>query len=195
MDDLINDIARNARYLDTFQGAILDIEKLLTTKVDESVAVSFHRLLYANVITSLETYLSDAFTNTVLGNRELIRRFVERTPSFHEAHIRVSELFKEMDGIENKAKEYLFHLSWHDLERVEQLYGGTLGVKFPADAADIVTAIGTRHDIVHRNGKKRDGSDVSVTVTEKDVRQLIDAVERFVRGIDKQLSEIRRMPG
>src|SRR2546430_5076910 len=64
-DYLVEDIARITDYYQNFSRAILDIEKLLQTKVNDIVANCFWRLLYVNVITALETYLSDAFINTV----------------------------------------------------------------------------------------------------------------------------------
>src|SRR5437879_4390517 len=74
---LVQDIARITEYYHNFSGAILDIEKLLETKVDDSVFSVFRRMIYVNVITALETYLSDAFINTVANRAELMRRFIE----------------------------------------------------------------------------------------------------------------------
>lgn len=85
---LVEDIARITEYYHNFSGAILDIEKLLETKVDDSVANCFYRLLYVNVITALETYLSGAFINTVVNTPSLMRRLIETTPNFRAKRFR-----------------------------------------------------------------------------------------------------------
>jgi hypothetical protein len=186
---LADDIARITGYYDNFSGAILDVEKLLETKVDAPVSGCLYRLLHVNVITALETYLSDAFINTVVPNSRLMRRFVETTPEFQVEKIALADVFKAMEDIEGTGKAYLVDLVWHHLERVRPMYGATLGIEFPSDAAEIFRAVRTRHDIVHRNGKTKDG--VEINVTKSDIQNLIAAVEGFVQHIDKQISRVK----
>ena len=69
---LVQDISRITEYYHNFSGAILDLEKLIQTKVDESVSSVFHRMLFVNVITALETYLSDATAVRTLNDRSAI---------------------------------------------------------------------------------------------------------------------------
>lgn len=186
---LADDIARITGYFNNFAGAILDIEKLLETKVATPVSGCLYRLLYVNVITALETYLSDAFINSVVPSSKLMRRFVETTPEFQMEKIALADVFKAMEEIEGKAKAYLVDLVWHHLDRVKPMYRATLDIEFPADAAEIFRAVATRHDIVHRNGRTKDGDEINVT--KGDIEALITTVERFVQHIDKQISGMR----
>ena len=73
-NSLIEDLARITEFYQNFSGAILDIEALLKTKVDDPVSPTFHRLLFVNVVTAMETYLSDAFINTVVNSPLLAAR-------------------------------------------------------------------------------------------------------------------------
>jgi len=66
---LLDDILKISNYYHNFTDAILDIEKLLNTEIDQSVEIGFCRLLYANVITALESFLSDVFIGTIMGGR------------------------------------------------------------------------------------------------------------------------------
>jgi hypothetical protein len=186
---LVEDIAQISAYHENFVGALADIEKLLETEVDASLSNCLNRLLYVNVITALETYLSDAFINTVVPNSRLMRRFIETTPEFQTEKIAMSDVFKAMEEIESKAKRYLGDVVWHHLERVKPMYRATLEVDFPADAGDIFRAILIRHDIVHRNGKTKDG--VEISITKGDIQTLIAAARAFVQQIDKQLAQVR----
>ena len=166
-----------------------DIEKLLETKVDDSVSSVFRRMLYVNVITALETYLSDAFINTVANKPELMRRFIETTPEFQAERVPLSEVFKAVEQIERKARSYLIDVVWHHLDRIKPMYRATLGIEFPSDAGSIFRAILVRHDVVHRNGKTKDGKEIFVTP--KEIAGLIGEVQKFVQYIDTQLAEVR----
>lgn len=188
-DHLLEDIARITDYYHNFSGAILDIEKLLEAKVHDSVTHCFWRLLYVNVITALETYLSDAFINTVVNTPELMRRFVETTPEFQAEKIPLSTVFEAVEEIERKASSYLIDVVWHHLERVKAMYRATLDIEFLSDSGVIFRAIRTRHDIVHRNGKTKDGKEI--LIAPKEVAELIGAVENFVQQLDIQLADVR----
>ena len=118
-----------------------------------------------------------------------MRRFIETTPEFQTEKIPTSEVFKAIDEIKNKAKGYLIDLVWHHLERVKPMYRATLEVDFPSDADDIFRAILIRHDIVHRNGKTKDG--VEISITKGDIQSLVPAARAFMQQIDRQLTQVR----
>lgn len=184
-DFLLDDIARITTYYHSFTGAILDIEALLNSEVPGPVAGCLQRLLFVNVITALETYLSDAFISTVMNKPAFMRKFVETTPEFRAEKISLADAFKAAEQAERKARTYLADVVWHHLERVKPMYRETLDVEFPDNIGPIFRAILTRHDIVHRNGKTKDGEEI--LITDESVRQLIADVEELVRYIDERL--------
>ena len=186
-DFLLDDIARITTYCHSFSGAILDIEALLKTSVPDPVAGCFHRLLFVNVVTALETYLSDAFISTVINQPAFMRKFVETTPEFRSEKISLADAFKAPEQAERKARTYLADVVWHHIERVKPMYRETLDVELPEKLGPIFRAVQTRHDIVHRNGKTKDGEEI--VITEEHVRQLIGEVEALVRHIDERLPD------
>lgn len=188
-DYLVEDIALITEYYNNFSAAILDIESLLKTAVEGSVANCFYRLLFVNVVTALETYLSNAFINTVVPNPALMRRFIETTPEFQSEKVALSDIFKAIEEVEQKAKSYLADVVWHNLQRVKPMYQETLGIAFPKDIGAIFRAIIKRHDIIHRNGKTKSGDEI--LIQQKDVINLIAAIESFTQNIDAQLSEFK----
>ncbi|MEK6304216.1 MAG: hypothetical protein AABO41_26305 [Acidobacteriota bacterium] len=188
-DQLVDDIGRITEYYSNFCGAIHDITELLNTTVPDSAAPCFLRLLFVNVITALETYLSDAFTNTVMSDAGVLRRFLETTPEFKAEKISLADVFKAAEEAEAKAKAYLGNVVWHNIGRVMPMYRATLDIEFRGDTSVVFRAILTRHDIVHRNGKRRDGSEILIKPS--DVSCLISSVEFLVQGIDDQLSRVR----
>lgn len=182
---LIDDISKITNVFHNFSGSILDIEKLLDTTVEASVMYYLYKLLYVNVITAMETYLSDTFISNVISDKKLMRKFVESLPEFNKQKFVLSDVYKEFETIEDKTKKYLADTVWHNLHKIKPMYKSTLDISFP-DMTDIMRAIEIRHHIVHRNGKDKDGKDIMIA--KDDVIKLIDNVEDFVRCVDNNLS-------
>jgi hypothetical protein len=184
-DYVVDDIASITEFYQLFADAVLDIERLLDVGVPEPVQARYLQLLYVNVISAMESYLSEAFISTTLADPEIFRTFIETTPEFQAEKISVSDIFKEQDGLKSKANEYLAKVAWHNLAKVRKMYQATFGIRFPEDIGNIYRAILIRHDLVHRNGKNRDG--VQIQITREQVIELIRNVEHFIQEIDGRL--------
>ena len=158
-------------------------------EVDISVEPCFLRLLYANVIIAVETYLSDVFIGTVKNNPDLMRRFIETTPEFKEDKISLSDAYTAKEQADKKADDYLFKVAWHNVARVKQMYKDTLSIDFPEDISAISRAIQNRHDIVHRNGKTKTGKELRIE--KPNILALIDYIDAFAKDIDIQLEKLQ----
>lgn len=187
-DYIVDDISSITKAHHNFTGAIQDIEKLLETAIDPEVECNFYQLLFVNVITALETFLSDAFITKVMGNRDYFKTFVKSSPEFQKQKLPLSEVIDAADAIESTVKTHLLEVVWHNLDRVSKMYMSTLDVKFPEDVGDIYRAILKRHDIVHRNGKNKDGEEIILKNT--DISELITKVEILAKAIDEMLDEV-----
>ena len=166
-DYFFTSIAQTTEHYASFNNAIANVEHLLTTDTIDSKSKYLLRLLYVNVITILETYLSDLFISAVGNDKSLLRSFVETTPEFKSKKISVSEIFKEVDKIEKEARSYLMDIVWHHLKKVRLMFKDTLDLNFPTDIQILYKAVIVRHDLVHRNGKKKDDGehDISIEMT------------------------------
>lgn len=182
---LIQDIASITEFYHNFSRAIIDIGTILNLETQGSQRDVLLRLIYANVITALETYLCDAFVNNIINKPGLLRRFVETTDDFKDSKINVSDLFREYDGILGKVQDFLGKVVWHRLSRVSSLYKNTLNITFPRDIGEIYKSIEIRHDIIHRNGKNIEGHEI--LITKDDIQKLIANVESLVIYIDSEL--------
>lgn len=177
-------VTANKDALATFDAALEKVRLILDEAQTSTHAATLCSLLYANVITSLETYLSDTFINTVLADDELLRRFIETTPEFKDRTFRLSEVFRKVDEARTDAKKYLLDVVWHNLAKVLAMYRDTLGINF-GDALKIVgKAIPYRHDIVHRNGRRKDGS--AVVIGRNEVMALLSAANNLVHRVEQQ---------
>lgn len=168
----------------TFHLAIANVQLLLLVKCGTEIMQPFLRLLYANVITALETYLFDFFYSVLQKDKEMFRKFVEKNEEYTKKRIPLSEIFTQYENIEKTVKEFLSAISWHNLPRVRPLYKEILELEFDDKMVqELIAAIAKRHDIVHRNGRSKDG-DVEVTLDGNQVKELISLVNNFVNRIN-----------
>ena len=168
-------------YHSNFVNALRNLRNLIDGPVEDYIASYLYGLLYVNVVTALETYLSDAFINTVLEDRKLLRRLIETAPEFKKTKLSVSEVFKKLDDIDETAKTHLGQIVWHNLARVERMYREVLDISFP-NVELISQGIKIRHDLVHRNGKTREGE--AILIDKDSVLKLAREVEQLVQEID-----------
>lgn len=109
-DEYYSDRFQEYEYIDAygnFKKAIKNVEALLNIEIGKATQQHLHRMLFVSAITAMETYLSDAFINTVMPEQDLLRRLVETSPEFKKKTIAISELFNSMDNIREEVKRYL----------------------------------------------------------------------------------------
>ena len=185
LDDYLFTSVISSKYFDSFSEALTNIRFLGQMDVEAPQEAHFYRLLYLSVITALEAYLFESFTNTVLADKSLMRKFFEVHVSDKEK-IPVNEVFKFVEKSDDDFMKRLANLVWHRLSAVQSMFANVLGVKFPiSDKLD--DAIRIRHDIVHRNGKTESGKERHIT--KETVMELAEEVEALVTDIDALLPQ------
>jgi hypothetical protein len=184
-------IAENSKYHEVFLQSIDNIRLLLSQSIqpeNEHLQKTMRNLLFANVITSMETYLSDAFINTVVNSKSFIKRLLETTPEFNQKKYMLVDIFSWMENTKKAAANYLLDVVFHNIWKVSHMYKDVLNINFPEDMDYLSKAVVTRHDLVHRNGKTKEGKGVEVSVS--DITDLIEYVTEFILNIDKQLNSL-----
>jgi uncharacterized protein (TIGR02646 family) len=74
----------------------------------------FNNLLYANVITALESLLADTFITYVKANKVHLRNFVETFHDFEKEKFNLREVFLKYEGIEEKALQSIRDVIFHN---------------------------------------------------------------------------------
>jgi hypothetical protein len=180
-------IVQTTEHHQVFNEAITNVEQLLDLKIPSQNQSLLLKLLYANVITAIETYLSDIFISTVVNDKDLFRKFIEKTPEFKEKKISISDIFKNIDSIKKEAGDYLMGILWHNFGKIKPMFKDTLEVDFPDEMKLLFEAARIRHDLVHRNGKDKENK--KHTIFDNTVRDLIEISKNFVSHIDSQLTK------
>jgi len=175
-------VRANLDPLATYIEATAAVSGLLRLPHDSVFDEALHRMLFANVIAALETYLCDTFLLRLDGEPDLVRRFVETYPEFRERKIAYADIFKRADEASDEIRRILLEFSWHNMSKVQALYRDVLGIDLRSVLPEVARAIPVRHDIVHRNGKGIDGQPVPIGLD--DVTQLLEHAKALVIHIN-----------
>lgn len=179
----------NDEIYETFQNNIEHIKmlNLLGLEEDENLKKYIKYMLYSNVITTLETYLCDRFVFLVQSNNKHLRNFVQSFHGFKNQKFSINEIFIEYDEIKNKSNNAMKDVLYHDLPKVSGMYRDTFGIKFP-EFSKVYKSINIRHDLVHRNGKTKEGD--FHTIDKDLIIQVIENCMDFVNLLEEELKQV-----
>lgn len=191
--DQLDAILANTEFYRTFLNEIKSLRTLNKLNVpDEKARKTLKRHLYVGTIACLETYLSDAFINTVLSNEIYLNSFFSSFKDFKDQKLAMNELLDFASKAKDIAKKAMLEVIYHNLPKVGRMYEATLNIVFPG-FSEIYKGVLIRHDLVHRNGKSKEGKEV--IVEDKMVDELVSKVEDFVSEIDQQLKALGNSSG
>ncbi|CAI8789867.1 HEPN/Toprim-associated domain-containing protein [Pseudomonas sp. IT-P218] len=181
-DNYIEHLQEHTDLYKVFQTSTLEIENILHTTAENSTLA---KLLYAGVITAMETYLSDTMRKLVLNHQAVMQRFVESSENFNK-NMKISDIFNRLEKLEKEVSAELDKTSFHNLPEAAKLFQDVLIVDFPEDStSSLKGCVHIRHDIVHRNGKTFKG--IERNFKSDDVTSLINLVKNFLENIDNQI--------
>ena len=89
-----------------------------------------------------------------------------------------------MDNLKDTVKGELRGLMYHNLSKIKPIFKDSMGIDF-GEIEELCKAVLVRHDIVHRNGKTKDGKDI--IITKEDIEKLASQVNNFIYNIESQL--------
>jgi uncharacterized protein (TIGR02646 family) len=141
-------------------------------------------LLFANAIAALETYLADTFIDLVDSGNGGLRKFVESFQPFKEENFKLAQVFSSHENIKERALDELRRIMWHDLPKVSGMFRAAFGMESPL-FADLMRDIVIRHDIVHRNGKKKTDGTAHV-ISSESVDGICDRTSEFVEKVQAE---------
>lgn len=129
-DDYFEDyseiVESNPSFFDTFCKQIEANKRLFENSVlAPDLEIALNKLLFANLITCLETYLSDALINTVLDNECYLKKFVENFKDYKNLSFKLCDIYKKMECLKKQVKEDLFALMYHNLSKIKAIYKTT----------------------------------------------------------------------
>lgn len=172
----------------TFESSMKNALKLSETELanDLNLQRQMAYMLYANVITALETYLCDRFISLVQNDKRYLRSFVEGFVDYYEEKFLLSEVFTKYEEIESKAIDSMKSVLYHNLPKVSGMYRDTFGIKFPV-FSEVFKSVLIRHDLVHRGGKTKDGQ--FHELNSDSVKSVVSLCSGLVEELETELRE------
>jgi len=164
-----------------FDKHIDQIQELLKQNIDNKLENTFFKMIFVSIITGMEVYLKDTFTNNIFGNDEFIENFLEKSININKNKYTLKEINGYTDFVQEKTKEYLHNIIWHKLQLVYNLYNEAFDVRIPLNK-ELFDAVTKRHIIVHRNGL--DENNKELTMSKEVIENLIKKVSDFVNNIE-----------
>lgn len=184
---LLDSAVSNKSCYEVFSENLANLRSLAKAKISGPARTGhlYRRMIFAATVTALETYLCDTFRKRISAEERLRTKYVLNSPDLKERKFSIEDVLSWSGRIETKIDEHLSEIVWHNLGKAGQMYKSLLGVRFPTDSEDVYRAVAWRHDIVHRNGRTKDG-EVKV-VRETDLYKCFDSIEAFVEQVEAQL--------
>ncbi|WP_118842616.1 HEPN/Toprim-associated domain-containing protein [Raoultella ornithinolytica] len=144
------------------------------------------RMCYASMITSMETYIGDIIKREIMTRPALKERFVASYEEYSEMKFPLSQIHVQLRKLENRVRDTLDGIAFHNLGKAKEIFRNVLLVEFDINIfGKLCKAVGTRNDIVHRNGKDKKGNAVSVNIN--DIQALREMIVVFISNIDMQV--------
>lgn len=179
-------------YLQIFNNELSNLQKLNHIKLDSNqLSVILKRQIYIGIISSMETYLSDTFIATTTSDTFYLKNFVNAFPEFGKRKFELKDIFDLHGDIENLTKNIMLDVIYHDLVKVREMYRSTFLIDFP-NIKDAIKCVQTRHDLVHRNGRTKDGQ--NIVLNDDVIESTIETINKFINSLALNLTTKQSPP-
>lgn len=180
LEAIIGTPAIATRFFEQMDG----VKKLMQVSVPPLLRNTYYRQLFITVIAALEAFLSESLITLTDSNEQYFRNFVESHKEFKDTKFPLSEIFVRKEKLQHQIREIMLKIMYHNLPTVSGIFRDTFKMKFPEIKA-VYKYVITRHDLVHRNGKDKDGK--SVKITKDTLTDLIQETSTLVEVIADRL--------
>lgn len=190
--DHLFQVSSNSKYYDDFKLNLDNIRKIVVNSelIVDNLRKILYKMSYANIITIMETFLTNAVINLLDEDfsNDIHKSLLSTISELGNEKIKLSEIYEEFDSIKDRIKSFILNsIVFHNIPRIRPIFEKALKIPFPENIGQIIKAVETRHDIVHRNGRTLDGNDIILTKIE--VLDLIILVENFIDEINNNISK------
>ena len=118
------------------------------------------------------------------NDEDTFKRFVTTNADLAIRGLKLSEIFDRSENLQSEVEEYIQGVVWHRLDKIKPMLGEALQIDVP-DISDLMREIVMRHDVIHRGGRTKDGTEVSLN--HDDVERAIQLVDEFAKAIEADL--------
>ena len=175
----------NNNPYELYQEAISEIKFAL----EKSAAIPFdnqffYRMIYMQIFSTTEAFLSDRLKQLILLNDNALEFFCKNDEKIKSLKYKAETVFKGKPALRQSVmgaiQERIFH-RFQDVVRDFQSACDTT-IEIDSELTELVKFNSKRHDCVHRNGRNADGNLRSISMEE--LQNLLDNSEAFCSKIE-----------
>ncbi|AKF40327.1 TPA: hypothetical protein ACVBYD_004101 [Yersinia enterocolitica] len=157
----------------------------------EDANITLRKMKYSYLVTLLEAYLGEAIQSIVVSDKRFLRNAICNVDKLSDLNIKLKDIYIENMAL-NKTISLLNDTLYHRIPTVIKLYENIIGIKLNLEVNEIEKIMLLRHDIVHRNGKDKNGNTLDVSI--ETLNHAINEVSGFSaiihHSLDKAISKI-----
>jgi len=136
-----------------------ELKKLTDASESFNKKYIIYRMTYAHAVTLLEAFLGDTAKSLVSENSSFFQN-ARQIEELKKARYSLEYLATNEVDAKGLAIKELSNILYHNIPKVKSMFEKILNSRFEIDISEIVKITKTRHDIVHRNGKTKDGEPI-----------------------------------
>tara|TARA_B110000977_G_C10974452_1_gene453602 strand:+ start:204 stop:1079 length:876 start_codon:yes stop_codon:yes gene_type:complete len=184
-ENYVDAILHSDNSFDRFKEEIHNLTELNSLSFEkDGHRNTVRKLIFSAGIACLEDYLSSTLIKEVIQDEIYFRNFVRTYKNITNRKFELGNIYEHLEKMYDVVKKELLDVIYHDLPKVKGMYKDTLGVIFPS-IETLMKSIKTRHDIVHRNGKTKDGN--LINLNKQDIEIHLKEINKFVCNIENQV--------
>ncbi len=168
-----------------FDKEISNLNQLLKSSGAKPNSPTLCKMIYAHAVTILEVYLEDMVKALIISNEEFLKNSIKNVKPFCDSKFNLGEISIEQDGMKKFVLRKLSENLFHDIPKVINIISGIVEKKLSIDINNVCTITAKRHDIVHRNGKNKEGESLVIDVAAAE--HSIETVELFAKNLRNAL--------
>lgn len=149
-----------------------------------------NRVIFTQIITAIETYLSDTLLNVVDDDVEAQQKIYATDKKMQKVVFKASKLLTDAQLPKKHLMVYLQSVSFHEFPMIDNLYQISLSTSIFANDEDrrlMNKARILRHHCVHRNGKDTKGTKLR-NFNNEYIKSIADAADRMIFHIRSALT-------
>lgn len=171
-----------------FQKDLFELRRMLDIVDNEVFNQTFFKMVYAHAVTILEVYLEDIAKALIMTNEAYLSNTIKNVRPFCNTAFKLGDISIEKDGVKKFVLGKLSDNLFHDIPKVMKMLSGIIEKKLDVSISDVCRVTSTRHDIVHRNGKNKEGESIEIALSA--TLEALSAVETFANQLRYKLAEI-----
>lgn len=168
------------------------IRIMVETSLDDPKTMAFcvyentlAKMAYTHSVTLLESYLGDTLKSIVVSSEYHLSNAMQNITEVSQAKYSLHELSRAKSDLRALTLLKIAEILFHNIPKVMKTFEAVLGRKLQVNLSNVIKITSIRHDIAHRNGRKKDGTELHITV--KDLYLAINAIKKFAEDFQNEI--------